>query len=119
MDKVPGLIGVGEIGEGLGHSMEAEGVKLIEGGMSEHVGVLLNGSNGARGCWHGGSERCPRGAWARPPIELGVEDGFDGTVGPGADFDGVLRGGLDARRSIGADETHDAETRRTMPRQER
>jgi hypothetical protein len=45
----------------------------------------------------------------RPPIELGVEDGFDGAVGPGADLDGPLGGGLDARRSIGADETHDAE----------
>jgi hypothetical protein len=30
-------LGVGEIDESLGHSLEAEGVKLIEGGMSEHV----------------------------------------------------------------------------------
>jgi hypothetical protein len=28
----------GEIGESLGHSIEAEGVKLIEGWMFEHVG---------------------------------------------------------------------------------
>ncbi len=33
-----GLIGVGDIGEGLGHSMQAEGVKLIEGWMFEQVG---------------------------------------------------------------------------------
>ena len=52
-----------------------------------------------------------RGAlWRGHPVELVVEDGFDGAVGPGADLDGPLGGGLDARRSIGADETHDAET---------
>jgi len=33
------LVGRGEIGESLGHSIEAEGVKLIEGWMFEHVGV--------------------------------------------------------------------------------
>ena len=38
MGEVLGLAGVGEIGEGLGHSMEAEGVKLIEGWMFEQVG---------------------------------------------------------------------------------
>jgi hypothetical protein len=32
------LIGRGEIGESLGHSIEAERVKLIEGRMFEHVG---------------------------------------------------------------------------------
>ena len=32
-----GLAGGGEFGEGLGHSMQAEGVKLIEGGMFEQV----------------------------------------------------------------------------------
>jgi hypothetical protein len=31
------LAGVGEIGESLGHSIEAEGVKLIEGRMLEQV----------------------------------------------------------------------------------
>src|SRR6478736_2716210 len=52
-----------------------------------------------------------RGAlWRGPPIEPGVEDGFDGAVGPGADFDGPLGGGFDARRAIRAGETHDAET---------
>src|SRR5271165_6419266 len=45
----------------------------------------------------------------RPPIELVVEDGFDGAVGPGADLDGVLRGRFDARGAVGADETDDAE----------
>ncbi len=44
-----------------------------------------------------------------PPIELVFEDGFDGAVGPGADLDGALRGRLDARGAIGADETDDAE----------
>jgi hypothetical protein len=33
------LVGGGEVGESLGHSIEAEGVKLIEGWMFEHVGV--------------------------------------------------------------------------------
>ena len=45
----------------------------------------------------------------RPPIELVVEDGFDGAVGPGADLDGPLCGRLDARRAVGAGEPHDAE----------
>ena len=45
----------------------------------------------------------------RPPIELGVEDGFDGAVGPGADLDGPLRRRLDTRGAVGAGETHDAE----------
>ena len=36
--QVPRLVG-GEVGESLGHSIEAEGVKLIEGWMFEHVGV--------------------------------------------------------------------------------
>ena len=49
-----------------------------------------------------------RGArWRGPPIEPGVEDEFDGAVGPGADFDGALGGGLDARRAERAGETHD------------
>ena len=46
----------------------------------------------------------------RPPIKLVVEDGFDGAVGPGADLDGPLGGGLDARRAEGAGEADDAET---------
>ena len=46
----------------------------------------------------------------RPPIELVVEDGFDGAIGPGADLDGPLGGGFDARCAIGADEADDAET---------
>jgi prephenate dehydrogenase len=33
------VAGGGEIGESLGHSIKAEGVKLIEGWMFEHVGV--------------------------------------------------------------------------------
>ena len=37
MGDVLGLAGVGKIGEGLGHSMEAERVKLIEGWMFEQV----------------------------------------------------------------------------------
>ena len=38
-----------------------------------------------------------------------VEDGFDGAVGPGADLDGPLGGGLDARRAKGTGKTDDAE----------
>src|ERR1700739_2116319 len=45
----------------------------------------------------------------RPPIELGVEDGFDGAVGLGANLDRPLRGRLDARGAVRAGEPHDAE----------
>ena len=39
-----------------------------------------------------------RGAlWRGPPIEPGIEDGFDRAIGPGADLDGALGSGLDAR----------------------
>src|SRR5271156_1951242 len=52
-----------------------------------------------------------RGAlWRGHPVELVVEDGFDGAVGPGADLDGPLGGGLDARRAKGTSKTDDAET---------
>ena len=54
-----------------------------------------------------------RGAlWRGPPIELVVEDGFDGAIGPGADLDGPLGGDLDARRAK-------EPASRTMPRQAR
>src|SRR5580692_3457419 len=46
----------------------------------------------------------------RAPIELVVEDGFDGAVGPGADFDGPLGGGFEARGAEGAGEANNAET---------
>ena len=48
--------------------------------------------------------------WRGSPIELVVEDGFDGAIGPGADLDGPLGGGLDARRAKGTGEPDDAET---------
>src|SRR6202041_2688363 len=52
-----------------------------------------------------------RGAlWRGPPIEPGIEDGFDGAIGRGADFDGALGSSLDARGAERAGETHDAET---------
>src|SRR6202041_2341969 len=52
-----------------------------------------------------------RGALGRgPPIEPGIEDGFDGAIGPGADLHGPLGSGLDARGAERAGETHDAET---------
>src|ERR1700691_2103616 len=48
--------------------------------------------------------------WRGPPVELVVEDGFDGAIGPGADLDGPLGGGLDARCAKGTGKTNDAET---------
>src|ERR1700722_12596102 len=52
-----------------------------------------------------------RGAlWRGPPIEPGIEDGFDGAIGPGADLESALGGGLDARGAERDGETHDAET---------
>src|SRR3974377_373401 len=54
--------------------------------------------------------RCRGALWRRLPIELVVEDGFDGAIGPGADLDGPVGGGLDARRTKRAGEADDAET---------
>jgi hypothetical protein len=52
-----------------------------------------------------------RGALGRgPPIELVIEDGFEGAIGPGADLDGPLGGGLEACGAERADEPDDAET---------
>src|SRR6202789_548481 len=52
-----------------------------------------------------------RGALGRgPPIELVIEDGFDGAIGPGADLHGPLGSGLEACGAERAGETHDAET---------
>ena len=104
----------GEVGESLGHSIEAEGVKLIEGWMFEHVGLLV-GSSAARGCWDEGSGQCPRALWRGPPIEPGIEDGFDRAIGPGADLDGALGSGLDARGAERADETARCRDRRGSP----
>ena len=69
-----------------------------------------NGSSAARGCWDEGSGVLRGALWRGPPIELVVEDGFDGAIGPGADLDGALGGRLDARGAKRAGETHDAET---------
>src|SRR5271166_6699444 len=78
--------------------MEAERVKLIEGWMLEQVGFLAD-----RGRLRGTVGR-------GPPIELVVEDGFDGAIGPGADLDGALGGRFDPHCAKGADQTDDAET---------
>ena len=58
------LIGLGEFGEGLGHSVKAEGVELVEGRMFEQVGFSFNGSSAGRGCWGEGSGPRPRRALA-------------------------------------------------------
>ena len=39
--------------------------------------------------------------WHRSAIELGVQDGFDGTVGFGADLDCPLGGSFDTGGAIG------------------
>jgi hypothetical protein len=54
--------------------------------------------------------RVRRALWRGSPIELVVEDGFDGAIGPGADLDGPFGGGLEARHAKGADKPDDAET---------
>ena len=54
----------GDFGEGLGHSMQAKGVELIEGGMFEQV-VSPNCSSAAHGCWRAGSAFRPWRAGAR------------------------------------------------------
>ncbi len=52
-----------------------------------------------------------RGALGRgAPIEVVVEDGFDRTVGPGADVEGTLGGRLQTRGSVGPREPDDAQT---------
>ena len=50
--------------EGLGHSMQAKGVELIEGGMFEQV-VSPNCSSAGHGCWRAGSAFRPRRAGAQ------------------------------------------------------
>src|SRR6516164_6761084 len=46
----------------------------------------------------------------RLPIELVVEDGFDGPIGPCADLDSALGGGLEAGGAEGSGEADDAQT---------
>ena len=58
----------------------------------------------------GGSAPSPRAVLRGPPIELVVEDRFDGAIGLGADLDGALGGRFDSRSAVGAEETDDAET---------
>jgi len=43
----------------------------------------------------------------RSSIELGVQDGFDGAVGFGADLDRPLGGGFDAASTVGTGQAHD------------
>jgi len=59
-----GLPACGEILEGLGHSLEAERVELVEGRMLEQ-GVSPNCSSAAHGCLDAGSAFRPWGACAR------------------------------------------------------
>ena len=109
---VLGLAGVGEIGEGLGHSGEDRGCETDRGlDVCRQVG-FSNGSSAARGMlgWIGA---VAGGAVGRgPPIELVVEDGFDGAVGLKADFDSAGRPPRRAHLAVGTGETDDAETAR-------
>src|SRR5271165_252917 len=59
-----GLPACGEVLEGLGHSLEAERVKLVESGMFEQ-GVSPSCSSAAHGCWDAGSASCPWAALRR------------------------------------------------------
>ena len=64
MAETVGFTGGGDVDEGLGHAMQAEGMKLIEGRMFEHV-VSPNCSSAAHGCWNAGSALRPWRACAR------------------------------------------------------
>ena len=64
MAEPVGLAIGGDFDEGLGHSMQAKGVELIEGGMFEQV-VSPNCSSAAHGCWRAGSAFRPRRAGAQ------------------------------------------------------
>lgn len=77
------LVGFGEFGEGLGHSIKAKGVELVEGRMFEQA--IVSSMIVARAADVGVKDRGRlRGAfWCRPPIELVVENGFDGCVRQG------------------------------------
>jgi hypothetical protein len=83
------------LSEGLGHSMQAEGMELVEGWMLEQV-VSPNYIIVARPTDVGMQDRrSVRGALALgTPIEVVVEDGFYRTVGARADVDGALGGGF-------------------------
>ena len=79
--------------------------------MFEHVGVSL--AVVARPADAGMKDRggVRRALWRGPPIEPGIEDGFcDRAIGLGADLDGALGSGLDARRRKSRRDAHDAET---------
>jgi hypothetical protein len=55
--------------------------------------------------------RCVRGApWRGAPIEVVVEDGFDGAVGPRPDVDGAFRRRFEALGAMGAGQLYDAQT---------
>ena len=57
-----------------------------------------------------------RGAlWRGPPIEPGIEDGFDRAIGPGADLDGALAAASMRAAAERADETHRCRDRRGSP----
>ena len=64
MAEAAGLLVSGDFGEGLGHSMQAKGAEVIEGGMLEQV-VSPNCSSAAHGCWRAGSAFRPRRAGAQ------------------------------------------------------
>ena len=64
MAEPVGLTVGGDFDEGLGHSMQAKGVELIEGGMFEQV-VSPNCSSAGHGCWRAGSAFRPRRAGAQ------------------------------------------------------
>src|SRR5260221_7041815 len=83
---------------------------MIESGVGEHIvsSVVV-----ARAADVGMKDRrAVRTALLRSvAIEIVVEDGFDRSVGPGADIERLRRGGLDALRTERFDQPHNAETR--------
>ena len=57
------------------------------------------------------NQRCVRAPLLRwTPIKVVVEDGFDRAIGPGANVDGAISGGLHA---VGAKRTHQPDNAKT------
>src|SRR5262245_35715176 len=58
--EVPGGVLPFELEKGVGHAVELQGSELVEGGMGEHLCLLLNGRRWGRGCCRERSPAPPR-----------------------------------------------------------
>ena len=106
MAEAVGLAAGRDLGEGLGHDMQAKGVKLVEGWMFKHLIVVARTTDVGMQ-----DRRSVRGALLRgTPVEVVIEDGFHRTVGTSADVDGAVRRRLETSGTIRTGQTNDPQT---------